>query len=116
MEGLSTQELLTRLANGELPMGEDTTLDLDQLAEQLRELSTQVEAYRANLVRHITARCGLLGKGAENLGLEGKNIRQLLEIKEELDEEFRQRFQLTPEIPGESALLPAKALRFKCGE
>ena len=115
MEKDESLNFIETVSKGNPLVSDDGTIDLDKLAERLQELQAQVESYRASLVRGVTARCGLLGRGVENFGLEGQNIRQLLEIREELDREFRQRFKLTPDIPGETGIEPGKTLRFKCG-
>lgn len=73
------------------------TIDLDEIAEKLEGLKSEVDSYRENLVRHIDARRDLLSKSGclDDLHL---SIQQLLEIKESLDGEFRERFRITDGI------------------
>ena len=78
--------------------GNDPVLDLDEIAAKAERLSRQVDSYRETIVRHIKARCELLGKSFAK-GIAEKDIPGLLEIKEELDEEFRMRFRLSSEMP-----------------
>lgn len=97
------------------PLTPEGTIDLDQLAERLKELRGQVESYRTSLTRHISARCSLLGRDANSFQLESQDVRQLLEIVDTLDREFRERFHLAPEIPGEPAAAQTRADLFLSG-
>ncbi len=76
---------------------EETVLDLDHLAEKLAGLSGEVDAYRQSLIRHIQIRCDLLEKPLV-LGVDTMNTQQLLDIKDGLDREFRERFRIKEEL------------------
>lgn len=99
-----------------LPDGEDRELDLDLLAEKLDGLSGEVSSYRESLIRHIASRRELLGK-PEMLDSSSGSIQQLLELKTEIDREFRDRFRIRGDFFSEK-VLPSdnrKISRFHCG-
>jgi hypothetical protein len=97
-------------------MENDYIIDLDKMLERLEALSQEVQAYRESLLRHIQARNDLLQKSPLKQN-DDKNIPQLLEIKMELDEEFRQRFRLKDEIGQRSTVIGygVKLLQFHSG-
>jgi|GEM_PF-1701310 len=76
---------------------EESLLDLDHLAEKLAGLTGEVEAYRQSLLRHIKTRCDLLEKPLV-LGVETMTTQQLLDTKDALDREFRERFRIKQEL------------------
>jgi len=80
-----------------LDKGGDAALDLDSLAVKLAGLSAEVEAYRESLIRHIQARCDLLGKPAV-LGVDNMTIQQLLDTRDALDREFRERYRIKEDL------------------
>jgi len=76
---------------------DESTIDLDEIAGKLDGMNSEVEAYRASIVRHINARRDLLGK-SDSLNNGQGSIQQLLEIKDKLDQEFRERFRINGNI------------------
>lgn len=86
-----TTDLFKELDIGSI--GENDTVDLDLIAGKLEALAAEVETYRASIIRHINARRDLLGKNdpPEN---SQTGIPQLLEIRDKLDQEFRERFRI----------------------
>ena len=107
-----TQELIEI---PKFPLNEsNSTLDLDEIAAKVERLSMQVDSYRETIIRHIKARCELLGKSLVR-GIAEKDIPELLEIKEELDEEYRHRFRLSSEMPVQAATDSFCAARYLSG-
>jgi hypothetical protein len=93
---------------------EGQIFDLDAVAEKVEELNTQIESYRDSLKRGIKARLQLLEK-SQIRNLEELNIPQLLECKEAIDKEFRQRFHLNPLPDSPVAMREFQTKGFQCG-
>ena len=99
-----------------LPLEEDDTLlDLDKIASRVEELSGEVDAYRQSIIRHIKARLELLGR-KRIADLEDASIQRLLHIKEELDEEFRQRFRIQSQPAVRISADNHRYRNFLCGQ
>lgn len=102
------QSLTTNHQSTEPGDSMETVVDIDQLRERIGELETDIGSYCDYLKRHIAARrelLGVTGGYSEDSQLEARNskltIKQLLEIKEELDSLFRRQFRLNgEELPG----------------
>ena len=108
MEKVLTKELLLEFTN------EESTIDIDRLTDRMTNLSSQVEEYRDDIVRFIHARCDILGVPRLK-ELDSKLIEELLNIKNDLDRAFRERFRLTPELPSDVSIDPSKAGQFVSG-
>lgn len=69
-------------------------IDLDSIAEKMDALTGEIAVYRASIVRHLQARAELLGKPVFRDD-SSQSIKQLLELRDALDSEFRERFRIT---------------------
>lgn len=93
---------------------DDSTIDIDGLSARMEELSRQVIVYHEDIMSHITARSDLLGI-PPIAGLENKSVEELLQVKDELDDEFRRRFRLKPEKQSVSGIDSQAAKNFLSG-
>jgi len=85
----------TTIEKNSLSIDPDNGLvDLDHIAAKMDSLNGEITVYRTSIVRHLQARCDLLGK-PEWKDDDSLTIKQLLELKETLDAEFREKFRLT---------------------
>ncbi|MBC8278733.1 MAG: hypothetical protein H8E46_10920 [FCB group bacterium] len=96
---------------------DESTIDLDEIAGKLDGMNSELETYRASIVRHINARRDLLGE-AGPLNNTQTNIQQLLDIKDKLDQEFRERFRISASIlpqPGSTENSPGRSRFYTSG-
>lgn len=87
-----TVDLLKELNIGSAE--DNNIVDLDLIAVKMETLAAEVESYRASIVRHINARRDLLGE-SDPLNNGHSSIQQLLEIRDKLNQDFRERFRVS---------------------
>ncbi|MBL7190373.1 hypothetical protein ISS30_01665 [bacterium] len=93
-------------------------IDVDGMEEHIFGLESEIDSYRANLKRYILSHSELLGTTGPSFANE-PSIKQLLDIKAQIDEEFRRKFRISPEYlqPAEDkrGLDALTALKFRSG-